>query len=181
MRAFLGVPFPAAPDLVALARDLGASGADIKLVEPDQFHLTLKFLGEVPDSFAEVYLRLLRAETLPSAFDVTVKGVGAFPSVKRFTSLWAGLEGSEGSLWHLAAAAERAWVGSGGIPDGRIFQPHITVARTRSDRKAAAALAVLERYRGREFGTMRVDRANLYRSTLTPAGPVYDVVEAVTL
>jgi len=181
MRAFFGVPFPDLPQVAALAGELAASGADLKVVPANQVHLTLKFLGEVPEPFAQRFLALLHKETLPAPFDVTVQGVGAFPSWGRFSVLWAGIEDPGKGLATFAAAAERVWVALGGDPERRPFRAHLTLARRRSDARARDALDVLERHRGRTFGTVRVDHANLYRSTLTAEGAIHDVVGEVRL
>lgn len=181
MRGFMAVHVPAFEEIVRLLDALRASGADLKLVDPAQFHLTLKFMGDVRPEFAEALLRTMRAGSLPGPFDIAVKDVGAFPNWKKFNVLWVGVQDPAEGLPKLFRAVEQAWIGLGGIPEDRTFSPHLTVARRRSDKGADEARAVLTEYRGLAFGTAHVDRVNLYRSTLTPQGPVYEVVGDVRL
>lgn len=181
MRAFLGVPVPAFEGLKQLASGLRESGADLKIVEPDRYHLTIKFFGEVAPERAEIFANGLQAESLPAAFDIAVRDVGAFPNWKTFHTLWAGIEDPTGGLTRLFEAAEKAWLAVGGMPEDRPFSPHLTLARSRSDRGLDSAKAVLTEHRGLAFGTALIDHANLYKSTLTPAGPVYEVVREVKL
>jgi RNA 2',3'-cyclic 3'-phosphodiesterase len=181
MRAFLGVPMPAFETLARLVAELRASGADLKVVDARQFHLTIKFMGEVRPELVEAVLAAMRAGPLPAPFDLAVKDVGAFPNWKKLNVAWAGVEDPAGGLGRLFEAAERAWVGLGGASEERPFSAHLTLARKRTDRGVAEARAVLNEYRGLAFGTAHVDRVNLYRSTLTPEGPRYDVVGEVAL
>jgi RNA 2',3'-cyclic 3'-phosphodiesterase len=181
MRAFLGVPVPPLEALRTVLEDLRGSGADYKLVRPDHFHLTLKFFGEVTQEFAQAFLKLYQDQELPGPFDLALRDVGAFPSWKRPNVLWAGVEDPAGGLARLHVAAERTGVGLGQASEGRGFSPHLTLARRRGDRAQAEAVAALREHRGLAFGTARVDRVHFYRSTLTPAGPEYDVVGAVSL
>lgn len=181
MRAFLGVPLPRLEGLARLLDRLKETGADLKLGRAEQFHLTLLFLGEVREELAAAFVRVLRGEVLPPPFDLAVRDVGAFPDWRRLRVAWAGIEDPAGGLTTLHAAAEHAWTGLGQASEDRAFQPHLTLARRRSDRGLDAARTLLQGFQGLAFGTAHVDRVNLYRSTLTPAGPQYAVVEAVTL
>lgn len=181
MRAFLGVPLPALDSLKSLLRALAECGADLKLVSADQFHLTIKFLGDVRPEWADALVKLIGKEPLPPAFDIAVKDVGVFPQWRKFNVLWAGIEDPTGGLSKLNAAAERAWVGLGEVGEDRPFSPHLTLARKRGDKASDAARAVLTEHRGLAFGTAHVDRLNLYQSTLTPAGSIYEVVHEVRL
>lgn len=181
MRAFLGVPLPRHESIQAVLDELRASGADLKVAAADHFHLTLNFLGEVPDSVPPVLLERLKAQPLPPPFEVALRDVGAFPNWKRPRVLWAGIEDPSGGLSQLYVAAQRAWVELGHVGEGRDFRPHLTLARTRTDRGIGEAHAVLDRHRQEEFGRAQLDRVNCYRSTLTPKGSVYEVIGDVRL
>ena len=180
MRGFLGVPLPAFDPLTRLVEELDGTGG-FKVVDPAQFHLTVLFLGEVAEEQARTLVDLVRKTPLPPPFDLRVRDVGAFPGWKKLNVVWAGIEDASGGMSRLHDVSREAWVGLGGTSEERDYRPHLTLGRQRDDRKAETAREILTRRRGQEFGTARVDRVNLYRSTLGPQGPRYDVVEEVLL
>ena len=181
MRAFVGVPIPALDGLKDALHALRDAGADLKVVGEDQFHLTLQFLADVDESEAKALVDVVGRDPLPTPFHIAVRDVGAFPNWHKLNVVWAGIEDKEGGLAKLHAATDKAWVGLGHLGEGRPFKPHLTLARKRTDRHAEKARQAMTRFRGTDFGTVRVDRINLYQSTLSADGARYDVVEAVTL
>ena len=72
------------------------------------------------------------------------------------------------------ADAERSFAEIGFLRETRPFSPHATIARKRSERDRDAAKNVLSQHRNEEFGEIRVHAPVLFRSTLTPQGPVYE-------
>lgn len=181
MRAFIGVPLPCPEPLATLLDELRRCGDDLKVVDARQLHVTLRFLGDVRDEESRAAAESIRGRALPSAFDITLRDVGAFPDWRKLNIIWAGLDDASGTTARLHALVQEATAAIGAPPEDRAYRPHLTIARKRGDRAADRARDVLGPYRGRVFGTARVDRFNLYRSTLTPQGPVYDVVEAFPL
>ena len=174
MRAFVALEIPAAvvDSFIRAQEELKASGADVKLVERENLHLNLKFLGELRDAeVAEVKSRLHRL-SLKGA-DITVRGVGAFPTSARPRVVWAGIAPEDEPLV-IPMAMEVISVLEGiGERDDRPFRPHITLARVRSDRNLRQLTEVLRRIAGTEFGTVGLREFKLKSSTLTPNGPIY--------
>ncbi|MEM3030764.1 MAG: RNA 2',3'-cyclic phosphodiesterase [Candidatus Micrarchaeia archaeon] len=144
-------------------------------VKKENQHLTLKFLGEVGED---------RLPTLKAALDgcrrapfqVTVKGVGVFPSEKFVRVVWAGVHSTE--LAALAACIDNALAPLGFPREERPFSGHITLARVKAKTDVSRFLA---RFRDFDFGSCRIDRFVLKRSTLTPRGPIYDNMHVVVL
>ncbi|MFN3485621.1 MAG: RNA 2',3'-cyclic phosphodiesterase [Planctomycetota bacterium] len=101
-------------------------------------------------------------------------GLGTFPERGAPRIVWAGCAGDAAALADLAAAIERAAQTVGVPPERRPFAAHLTLGRVRSPRGAAALRAAIERHARAEFGTDEPAAAVLYRSTLTPSGPVYE-------
>lgn len=185
-RLFVGVPVegPAA----AALRDWVAAGRrqqpGLKWVEPHNLHLTLRFLGERPpadvlrigDAVATVTDRW---EPLP----VVLRGLGAFPSLRRARTVWAGVGEGEPRLAELAGCIEAVLVGA--LPDlkpvDHPFRGHVTLARVRSGWLDATGWPHLVEARERVWGTLHVGDVVLYRSRLRPAGPVYTPVHRWTL
>ncbi len=181
MRAFLGVPVPSLDSLRTLLDALRASGAPLKIVDADRFHLTLNFLGDVREAEADALLKLVRAEPLPPGFDIVFEDVGAFPGWKRPSVVWAGVQDPQGGLAKLHVASARAWTSLGHLGENRAFRPHLTLARARANADASAARDALASYRNQRLGEARIDRINLYKSTLTATGPLYEVIGDVKL
>lgn len=151
--------------------------APVKWVPAHQFHLTLKFLGEVaPEAADRAVGALQRAAGRQSAFTVRLAGLGAFPGAGRPSVLWAGVGGGAAELGALAEAVEGEMAQDGFPRERRPFSPHLTLGRVREGSRVPAAIPqALAASAGRAFGEWRVVRVVLMRSELTPRGPVYSV------
>lgn len=180
-RAFVGVPVPAEPPLVALLDGLAATGADLKVVDPAQLHVTLSFLGQVPDEAAPRIAAALDEAARPFApFKLRLQGVGAFPSARRPRVVWAGSKDAE-PLVKLANATRDTLRAAGFAGDDKDFRAHVTLARTRSEARIAGAVAFLRDHGRDELPEVPVRDVRLYRSVLSPGGPAYEVVHAAAL
>ena len=179
MRAFVGIHLPPLPALSSLLEDLRGCGADLKVVDERNLHFTLKFLGDIPDAQADPIVSRLRKAEPPTGYRVVVRDVGAFPDWKKLNVLWAGLEDPEGNMARTFAITERVFAELGFPVEARPFSPHVTIARKRSDRGRDAAKAVLQAHRNESFGDVGVAGPTLFRSTLTPQGPIYEAVGGV--
>jgi len=148
----------------------------VRWVAPGHVHLTLKFLGEVaPDGSAALEEMLSREASRVAAFEVSVSGVGAFPSAARPRVLWVGLQGPP-ALSSLRLAIERGATGLGYPAEEQDFSPHLTVARVRRGASSAelqGVRAALESSSIGRIGTARIDAVCLFRSDLKPGGSVY--------
>lgn len=154
--------------------------AGVAWVAAENLHVTLKFLGGVDESrLAEIGAALAQAVTVP-AFEVGVRGLGAFPSAARARVLWAGAPGSA-AFTTLADDVDRALAALGFPPEERGFTPHVTLGRVREPRRNDALAVALEAAAARDFGTLRVERVSLMRSDLSPRGARYTELSAVPL
>ena len=146
----------------------------IKPVEPENLHITLKFLGEVNEARAELVrdrLRQIRFEP----FEIRFRGIGYFPGQNYMRVIWVGVEGD--GIYSLARDVEGKMKKLGFKKD-KDFKAHLTVGRVkRIDSQARLRLADELREFDREFGSMVVNEFRLKKSTLTPRGPIYEDVE----
>ena len=180
-RAFAAVPVPPEPPLVRLLEGLAACGADLKVVEPENLHVTLSFLGQVPDEAAPRLSDALRGAARPLApFAVRLAGVGAFPNARRPRVAWVGMQGAE-PLVALALRAREALAAAGHPGDDKDFRAHLTLARTRSTRGLDGLVRFLRDHGRDDLGPLDVREARLYRSTLSPKGPTYETVATAPL
>lgn len=183
MRTFIAIPLPAEirHTLLSLQRELGQTGADVKWVEPENIHLTLKFLGELNEKkVPPVCQALEETARAKSAFGARLGPVGAFPATSSPRTIWVGLGKGEEETAEIARALEER-IARIGIPkEKREFTPHITIGRTRSAKnigKLKEALASCRERFGNEGYEFSVDRVILFKSTLTPKGPIYENIK----
>jgi 2'-5' RNA ligase len=136
VRAFVAVfpPRRVREALFRAARDLPAS-RDFRLIGPEKLHLTLKFLGNIPEDDLDRLTQALEPlRGWHEPFEVSTSGFGAFPSEKRARILWAGVgEGSE-PLRVLAQSVEDLLEPAGFEREGRPYVPHLTLGRARGRR-----------------------------------------------
>lgn len=179
MRAFVAVPVgDAVRDvLVRVQEALRRAEADVRWVEPANLHLSLKFLGEVSEEQAARLGDLLAAEAPRwPRMALEVAGIGTFPERGLPRVVWAGCRGDVAKLAGLAQAVERAAEQVGVPREGKPFVAHLTIGRVKSPRNAKRLTAAIGNQREVPVGREEVGRFVLYRSTLTPEGPVYEEV-----
>lgn len=168
--------------IAVLQEQMRASGARLKWVKPHHMHFTLRFLGDLPAAQvarAAVAARLAAAAQAP--FEVTLGGLGAFPTFDRPQVVWIGTRGGGDDLERLAAALETQLLRAGFGADGRAFRPHLTLGRARDNRNWGDLVRALQQYRDVDVGRQRVEAVVVIESRLTPEGPVYTRVEQVQL
>lgn len=158
--------------IVALQRTLRDTGADVKLVEAENIHITVRFLGEISLSLVERIgeeLKTLRFDT----FETSLQGVGVFPDMRRINVVWIGIERNVLELVGLHGQVESRLKKLNIRPDNRGFSPHITIARVKSARNKDKLGEAILAMQDKEFGAFPVDSVKLKKSVLTPKGPVY--------
>jgi 2'-5' RNA ligase len=154
----------------------------VSWVAPENFHVTLKFLGSVDDGRVQGVIDALHTAVQGHApFDLEVSGLGAFPSATRPRVLWAGLAGDIAPLAALAASVEDALDGLGFPREGRAFAPHITLGRVREPGRAPALAEALGAASDRRFGRVAIAETALMRSDLSPRGARYTVLASAVL
>lgn len=159
--------------LTALLQRLQRTGAAVKWVEPENLHLTLKFLGEVPEEQIELVagaLKVVAQATKPFSF--SVKGVGGFPDLRRPRVLWVGIEEAQ-PLLKLQQLVERAMEQLGFAPEERAYHPHITIGRVKATSGMEKVKEILSEYVDVKFGEVFVSHLTLFRSDLSREGPTY--------
>ncbi len=162
---------------------LASAGAEVGWVKPDNLHLTLRFLGEIPPEQIEIVKADLKARLVNlGPIELSLRGLGRFPEGGRFVRvLWVGCVGELDKLrdlWERAQAAARA----AGLPrDDHGFSPHITIGRVKSKQNQSSLLEKLAGHAQTEFGRQRIDRVVLMRSELSPGGAVYTPIERFDL
>ncbi len=142
----------------------------------ENIHLTLKFLGDIPQTQVDNLTRMLPAEVgIIPAFELHVQGFGSFPNFKMARILWVGTQAETG-LDALYKGVESVCARLGFPPESRAFSPHLTIARVKQDASSADRNKIrkaLEATMIDVLGTARVDSVHLFKSDLKPGGAVY--------
>jgi 2'-5' RNA ligase len=169
-RLFVAVDVPIA-ERVRIEEWVAAAGLDrddLRLVAPEQRHITLAFFGDVPEGkVAELTARLGRAAARTPAFSIQPSGIGTFPAnASRARVLWLGVTGDLVTLERLADRCRAAGRRLGlPMPQER-FRPHLTIARAR--RGSVDLSSSLSRAPGYDGAPWPVTSARLVQSTLGP-------------
>ena len=161
-----------------LALALDAAGAGVKWVAPQNMHLTLKFLDEVPlREIPRVSEAVQRAVADATPFELEIRGAGAFPHAGRPQTLWLGAGDGADRLASLHAETEKALAKLGFRKEPRRFSPHLTIGRVRQRGPALAELGrLLKQHAEFEAGRFRVAEFVVFSSQLEPKGPIYSVL-----
>jgi len=166
--------------LAAAIERLRPHAADVAWVAAGNLHVTLKFLGQVDETRVPALADALRVTLAGEpAFDVAVRGLGAFPSPMRPRVLWAGLEDGPGALGAVARRVDVCCGGLGFPPETREFAAHVTLGRVREPRRQPALADALAR--AADFGRVRVERVSLMRSEPSPRGARYSELAVAPL
>lgn len=179
IRCFVAIELPEAlkKALESLRRRLDLPQFDVRWVEPANLHLTLRFLGEIPEEeLPAVEEASSRAAQVSSAFSLKIQGLGAFPKPEAPRVVWAGAEPHQ-PLIHLEKKLSRELSLFRFPPPDKPFRPHLTLGRVKSSRGLGELRRLLERNREERIGEMEVSEIRLIRSQLERSGPVYTVLK----
>ncbi|MEX0642177.1 MAG: RNA 2',3'-cyclic phosphodiesterase [Pirellulales bacterium] len=179
IRTFIAIETP--PEIhrriADLMNRLRRADADVKWVAPEQMHWTIKFLGNVDDHEIHEVCRAVEDCVEPfTPFDLTVSGVGAFPTPDRPRTLWIGATNGAEALGILAGSVEKALAQLGYPKEHRRFTAHLTLGRVHTGRNAQALAQLLKENAEFDAGTMGVDEVVVFSSRLEPEGAVHEAL-----
>jgi 2'-5' RNA ligase len=178
VRLFVAVDLPdetkhaIAVEQKRLAAALTDSRSVLKPVHADQMHLTLLFLGEVPEPRAPALVDAMNTAVDLAAFDLAFSGTGMFPMRGAPRVLWIGVAEGASSLVRLQSAIAARVRELGIAFDDRPFHPHLTIGRWRESRSSVRA-AFAAATRRAEIARIVVGGATLYRSHLSSSGATH--------
>jgi 2'-5' RNA ligase len=160
----------------------GRHAGDVKWVPVENVHLTLQFLGAVPEDRVEaVKAAVAAAADCAQQLHLELRGVGGFPSARRVRVIWAGIAGDVAPLGTLVAALGRRLGPLGFPPEDRPFSPHLTLGRSRDPRGAPALATALAHAAEGPAAPWRATELILFQSHLSPAGPRYEPLSRAPL
>ena len=164
---------------IAGAQDmLRRTGASLKMVDPNNIHMTMKFLGNVPVTMVDgIHEEMKKIAFEP--FKIEIKGLGAFPNMRRISVIWAGIREGARELREIGSGLEFNLQALGFKPDRKGFSPHLTIARVRTGRSKDNLIKCIEELADQEFGVIEAKCLKLKKSVLTPKGPIYSLLREV--
>ncbi len=165
-----------------LQDQMRAAGARLRWVRPPNLHFTLRFLGEIPAAqVARAVVATREAARSTDPFEVTIAGLGVFPSFERPQVVWVGTSDGAPMLEALASALAAVLARERFPVDSKPFRPHLTLGRVRDERQWGDLVRVLQRFRDVVIGPEPIRAVSVMESRLTPDGPVYSPREQVFL
>ena len=171
MRLFVGIPLP--EDVRARLGELKGGLLGARWVEPENLHLSLRFIGEVPGGDEADIDEALATIEAPG-FPLALSELGFFDRRRRVHAVWAGIRMSE-PMVRLRGKVEQTLVRLGHEPEHRKFKPHVTLARMKNG-SAADVSRYLEAHNGFSTGPFDVGCFTLYRSHLGHGGAHYEAL-----
>jgi 2'-5' RNA ligase len=184
MRTFIAIEIPAEiiKEMAKVQDELKRSGADAGWTRPEGIHLTLKFLGEVPETkIEEIKNALVQAAEATSRFRLKIAGAGAFPNPKNPRVVWLGVSGDSDRLSALQGSVEKSMTAIGFDREERAFSPHLTLARIKYLRPRYSWQKAIDSIKDIRLAEFDVDHVSLMRSDIKPSGAVYTEIGSVRL
>ncbi len=183
MRTFIAIELPEGikKKIELLQAPLKKTNALVSWVKPGNIHITLKFLGEVPEEkINEVISGTEQAVRETKRFTMSLKGMGAFPDFKRPRVIWIGSGSGEKELSYLANRIEEEMERIGFPKEQRKFSAHFTIGRVKSPKNIEKLMELIKLT---EFQTeeIPVNEVVVMKSQLHPAGAIYTPLKKIPL
>lgn len=183
MRAFIAIELPEEirTILSSIQDKLKQTHADVKWVKPENIHLTLKFLGEIEQDLVKKIQSILAEITQENAsFSLYLSHLGAFPKPQYPRVIWIGVTNDQ-TVIKIAEHLEKELLKIGLPAESRPFSTHITLGRVRSGLNRKLLTEKIE-FLNKEFASpppeFKVLSLTLFKSTLTPQGPIYEIISS---
>ncbi|KPL02733.1 MAG: hypothetical protein AMJ73_08350 [candidate division Zixibacteria bacterium SM1_73] len=183
MRTFIAVELPEQikKQIEVLQVPLKKTNAFVSWVKPGNIHITLKFLGEVPEEkIDEVFSATELALKGAKSFKMNLKGMGAFPDFRRPRVIWIGTGKGGEELSDMANKIEDEMEKIGYPKEKRKFSPHFTIGRVKSPKNIEK---LVELVKSADFETedIEVNEVTVMKSQLHPAGAIYTPLKKIPL
>lgn len=183
MRTFIAIELPEEikKEIERVQAPLKKTDAYVSWVKPGNIHVTLKFLGEVPeDKIDEVFSGTEQAVKGTKRFTMSLKGMGTFPDIKRPRVIWIGAGSGETELSQMAKRIEGEMEKIGFPKEKRGFSAHFTIGRVKSPKNIEK---LMEMVKSSDFQTedIVVNQVVVMRSQLHPAGAIYTPLKKIPL
>jgi len=185
LRLFWAVNLP--PDIKRKLDNLQAylqtTQVNIKWVEQQNLHLTVKFLGEVDGNWVSEISQVVKQKVAGTgSFELLLSGLGFFPGARHPKVVWLGVDGEVDKFHLLHRRVEEGLAALGWAMDNQNFAPHLTLGRLRALQASEVLVSKVDEVRKNWSAiSIAVSSIELMKSQLTPKGPIYHVLESIKL
>jgi 2'-5' RNA ligase len=153
----------------------------IRWVNPENVHITLKFIGEVPEEkYAKIQKYLAEAEFDTGPFDLRLAGCGKFGRGSTLDIFWIGITPSD-PLTLVFKKIENTLAKLGIEKENRPFKPHITVGRNKKDFNFKSFFQLIEEKSAHLISELNVNHFQVFKSQLRPESPIYTILKEIPL
>ena len=180
MRCFIAIPLPQniIRDLSDIQSKLKQTETDIKWVNSNNIHLTLKFLGYIEDAkIGEISKNLKEAFRKSKGFESALGKPGAFPSISNPRVIWLGISKNEDKITKLQKIAEDVLEPLGFDRETRAFHPHLTLGRVRSKKNINKLIEQIKTPQTSKADPFPIEKIILFQSILKPSGAEYTALD----
>ncbi len=180
-RGFISIDIGAFPKIKDFANEIKEIGANIKMVELEKIHITLKFLGDTNEEYIDKIEGIIKSSVKDiKPFKIKLKGVGVFPNENYIKVVWIGIQNAE-NVEIITKNIDEKVSELGFKKENRKFSAHLTVARVKSAQNKERLLQIINKYQDTEFIEFKVESIRLKKSELTQKGPIYTTLKDVKL
>ncbi|MBD3193024.1 MAG: RNA 2',3'-cyclic phosphodiesterase [Candidatus Heimdallarchaeota archaeon] len=159
-------------ELTKIQNDLNVPNSRLTFVTPENFHFTLKFLGNIEEAIVpELQSRAEQVQFSP--FEIEIEGLGCLPGFHYINVVYADVTKGVANLELLSKKMEEVCVGMDVKPRRRAFKSHLTVARVKRIQNRNLLVEKIKQHVTKRFGAMTVRSFKLKKSVRTPDGPIY--------
>ena len=181
MRTFIGMKLDdhTREKIGAALKPFKKIATPIKWVKPKNWHLTIKFIGEVNEEKKERIIESMKATPFAvQPFEIVISGFGKFGQGNDLNIFWAGILANE-TLQKIYFQIEDALEKIHVKRESREFKPHLTLGRNRKHFNFKSFAAMIEKERTGPIASFKTPGFQIYQSILTPEGPIYNIIEEI--
>jgi 2'-5' RNA ligase len=154
------------------------TGVNLKIVKPQNIHLTIRFLGNISPSIVDAIHQEMKQLSF-TTFEIELVGLGVFPKLTHPRIVWVGIRKGADQLKDVFEQLEPRLMGLGFKPDRKGFSPHLTIARLKGGRNKSQLIKLILEMENYEFGIVKAKCLRLKKSGLTSRGPIYSTLKEV--
>ena len=182
LRAFLAIDIDKKlfPKIKDLQKEFETTNANIKYVEIENIHFTLKFFGNINEkTIDEISIAIENVLKEYEPMDIAIEGTGSFPSDDFIKVIWIGIKENP-TLIDLMKKLDGEFKKLG-FKKEKNYSPHLTIGRMRSPKNKKEVKEKIATFKNIEIGKMNIAKISLKKSELTPKGPIYSDLKTFNL
>lgn len=180
-RGFIAVDLKISEEIKKLQKELKDTGGNLKIVKPENMHLTLKFLGKTDVSKVRTIQDIIKDVVEDKQpYKIKLKSVGVFPNINYIKVIWVGIDDNIQTK-NMAESIDKKLSKNGFKKEKREYHPHLTLARVKSAKNKDKIVDIIEKYQNHVFQESIAEFIELKKSELTSKGPIYTTLKKIKL